>query len=138
MYTYRVFLNSEPSFPSPEKVRSFISRNRTPPYVSGVPDVRHVALRSLNVDRAFLIMCTDGLMDSYEDDRLKLEHVLAPRWVEHIGDKINRDAQRRNLALSLLRDALGGEDGDKVSRMITVEMAFRWMDDTTVLVHHLC
>jgi len=82
-------------------------------------------------------MCTDGLMDSYEDDRLKLEHVLAPRWVENVGDKINRDPEQRNLALSLLRDALGGEDGDKVSRMITVEMTFRWMDDTTVLVHRL-
>ena len=106
----------------------------TPPYLSGVPDVRHVDLASANASEAFLIMCSDGLMDLYDDDRLNLEHVLAPRWVGHVAAQ-SRDSE--NLALALLRDALGGTDTDKVSRLMTVEMTFRWMDDTTILVQRL-
>jgi len=98
----------------------------------GTPDVRHVDLSTS--EEKFIIMCTDGMMDSYEEDRLKLGEVLAPRWVELVGKQYG---QRKNLALGLLRDALGGEDTDKVSRMITVEMSFRWMDDTTILVQRL-
>lgn len=133
-YTHRVFLNSEPSFPSADKVRSFIFRNMTPPYLTGVPDVRHIDLASSNSSEAFLIMCSDGLMDLYDDDRLNLESVLAPRWVGHLAAQSRKS---KNLALELLRDALGGADSEKVSRMITVEMTFRWMDDTTILVQRL-
>lgn len=134
VYTHRVFLNSQPSFPSPEKVRSFIARNMTPPYLSGIPDVRHVDLAASNLSEAFLIMCSDGLMDLYDEDRLDLKGMLAPRWVQHVAA---RSRGSKNLALDLLRDALGGSDADKVSRMITVEMTFRWMDDTTILVQRL-
>ena len=133
VYTHRVFLNSEPTFPSPDRVRSFIYRNISPPYVSGVPDVRHVDLVALNASEAFLIMGSDGLIDLYDDDRLNVERVLAPRWVEHVAAR----SKESNLALDLLRDALGGSDTDKVSRMVTVEMVFRWMDDTTILVQRL-
>jgi len=98
----------------------------------GTPDVRHVNLSTS--EEKFIIMCTDGMMDSYEEDRLKLGEVLGPRWVELVGKQYG---QAKNLALGLLRDALGGEDTDKVSRMITVEMSFRWMDDTTILVQRL-
>lgn len=134
MYTHRVFLNTEPGFQSPDKVRSFISRNLTPPYLSGVPDVRHVDLTALKSSEVFLILCTDGLMDCYDDDRLKLQDDLGPRWVRHVG---KQSKEPGNLALSLLRDALGGNDTVKVSRVITVEMSFRWMDDTTILVQRL-
>jgi len=134
VYTHRVFLNSEPSFPSPDKVRSFIFRNKTPPYLSGIPDIQHVDLASSNSSEAFLIMCSDGLMDLYDDDRLNLQSVLAPRWVGHVAAQSRAS---KNLALDLLRDGLGGDDTEKVSRMITVEMTFRWMDDTTILVQRL-
>lgn len=43
-------------------------------------------------------------------------------------------AQRPNAALTLLRDAIGGDDIHMVSRNLTVEMEERWMDDITVLV----
>jgi pyruvate dehydrogenase phosphatase len=134
IYTHRVFLNTEPGFQSPDKVRSFISRNLTPPYLSGVPDVRHIDLTALKSSEVFLILCTDGLMDCYDDDRLKLQDDLGPRWVRHVG---KQSREQGNLALSLLRDALGGNDMEKVSRVITVEMSFRWMDDTTILVQRL-
>lgn len=135
LYTHRVFLNSEPGFPSPEKVRSFISRNLTPPYMSGVPDIRHVDLTATKDSETFLILCTDGLIDSYEDHRLHLEEYLAPLWVKLVGRQYS-DATK-NLASILLRDAMGGDDKEKVSRNITVEMSFRWMDDTTIMVHRL-
>ena len=78
-------------------------------------------------------MCSDGLIDLYEDDRLNVEGVLAPRWVKHVAAR----SRESNLAFDLLRDALGGNDTDKVSRMVTVEMVFRWMDDTTILIQRL-
>lgn len=132
IYTERVFLNSHPSFVIPEKIRGFIGRNITPPYMSGVPDIQHVNLKSLGLSEAFLIMCTDGLMDLDEHHRLRLHDILSKRWVNIVGEHYRE--QGTNLALWLLREALGGSDSEKVSRMITVEMAFRWMDDTTVLV----
>ncbi|CAA7259279.1 unnamed protein product [Cyclocybe aegerita] len=134
IYTSRVFLNSHPGFVIPEKVRIFTRRNLTPPYMSGVPDIKHVHLPSLDSDAAFLIMCTDGMMDLDETNRLKLEQVLSKRWVNYVGSNFD---QKKNLALGLLREALGGDDIEKVSRMLTVEMEFRWMDDTTILVHRL-
>lgn len=42
-----------------------------------------------------------------------------------------------NLALRLLRRALGGEDLMSISQMITLEMESPWMDDTTIIVQAL-
>jgi pyruvate dehydrogenase phosphatase len=41
-----------------------------------------------------------------------------------------------NAALVVLRHALmgGREDSDRLAQMLTVEIPWRWMDDTTVLV----
>lgn len=133
IYTNRVFLNFESGFTLPDRVRGYIGRNLTPPYMSGVPDVTHVELTSISGDK-FLVLCSDGLTDSYEADRMKLDDVLAPRFVELVGKDYGGS---KHLALSLLRDALGGEDEDKLSRFLTVEMDCRWQDDTTVLVQRL-
>jgi len=132
VYTERVFLNANPGFEVPDKVRSFIGRNITPPYMSGVPEVRHVEL--VQDTSSFLLMCSDGLMDLYEDQRLELDEILSKEWVGKVGREYSK---MNNLALSVLREALGGEDEEKVSRMITVEMFFKWMDDTTILVQRL-
>jgi len=130
VYTERVFLNANLGVPA--DVRSFISRNITPPYISGVPEVQHVEL--VQGTSSFLLMCSDGLMDLYEDQRLELNEILSKKWVEKVGKGYSKES---NLALSVLREALGGEDEEKVSRMITVEMSFKWMDDTTILVQRL-
>ncbi|KAH9485310.1 Protein phosphatase 2C-like protein C10F6.17c [Psilocybe cubensis] len=135
IYTERVFLNSNPGFLVPDKVRGYIGRSKTPPYMTGVPEVEHINLKALNATSTFLIMCSDGLTDLY-DDRLKLNEVLASRWVGIVGEQYGLK-DRKNLALTLLRDGLGADEenkGEKISRMITVEMAFKWMDDTTILV----
>jgi pyruvate dehydrogenase phosphatase len=134
-YVERVFMNqTTPGFAMPEKIRAFIHRISTPPYMTGVPDVKHVNLASLESTASFLIMNSDGLTD-LSDDRLKLEEVLAKRWVNSVG--VRYPGGNQNLALKLLRESLGGSDTDKVSRMITVEMTSRWMDDTTILVVRL-
>lgn len=100
--------------------------------------MKHVDLTSLEKGGRFLVMCSDGLTDLYmhDDDRKDLS------TLEEIADAIvlvvsNRPTVDGNAALHLLRDAVGGSDEDKVSRNLTVEMAFRWMDDTTILVHSL-
>jgi len=134
-YVERVFMNqTTPGFAMPEKIRAFIHRILTPPYMTGVPDVKHVNLASLESTASFLILNSDGLTD-LSDDRLKLEEVLAKQWVNSVV--MGYSGENQNLALKLLREALGGSDADKVSRMITVEMTSRWMDDTTILVVRL-
>ncbi|KAF9562787.1 protein serine/threonine phosphatase 2C [Agrocybe pediades] len=133
VYTERVLFNARPDSVMPDKVRKYIGRNLTPPYMTGVPDVKHLNLSALGSEKTVMVMCSDGLVD-LSDDRLKLHEVLSKAWVKLVGEHYG-DGQ--NLALRLLRDALGGEDSEKVSRMITVEMGFRWMDDTTILVQRL-
>ena len=141
IYTHRVLLNARPGFLVPAKVEEFTSRNHTPPYMSGVPAITHVALGAEDAHDAFLILCSDGLTDVNEESRLQLNETLAPHWVDVVGKHYRAEdsvsAAPPNLALALLRDAIGGDDIEKVSRHITVEMIMRWMDDTTVLVQRL-
>lgn len=111
----------------------------TPPYLSNIADVQHVKLDSQSEkDERFLIMCSDGLIDLYlyelqdSEDMTTLEQIV-DYLVAVVGNRADLDS---NAALYLLRDALGGNDEDKVSRSLTVEMAEKWMDDVTVLVQH--
>jgi pyruvate dehydrogenase phosphatase len=46
-------------------------------------------------------------------------------------------ADKKNLALELLRNALGGDDWEKVSRNLTSEASSKWLDDITVLIERL-
>ena len=131
VYTERVFLNADNGVRS-DRFRSSIERNITPPYMSGVAEVQHVEL--VQGTSSFLLMCSDGLMDLYEDQRTELDEVLSKKWVDKVGREYSK---KGNLALSVLREALGGEDEGKVSRMMTVEMSFKWIDDTTILVQRL-
>ena len=131
VYTERVFLNADNGVPA-DRIRSSIGRNITPPYMSGVPEVQHVELEQST--SSFLLMCSDGLMDLYEDQRGELDEILSKKWVDEVGRAYSK---KGNLALGVLHEALGGEDEEKVSRMMTVEMSFKWMDDTTILVQRL-
>lgn len=120
-----------------------VDRIKTPPYVSNAPQVYHEQLRSRrssspsgDVDVA-LVICSDGLVDLYEDQDFEEEYILK-RWAAKIGEKIapvSASRTRLNLAAHLLRDAIGGDDLARASANLTVEMEERWMDDTTILVH---
>ena len=129
-YTTRVFLNSGREFPIQSDITQWIQLNRTPPYLSNVPDVRHVDLLALDGAQAkLLILCSDGLLDLYQGRR---NMSRAKTWLEVAGGARRR--REENLALRLLRDGLGGHNLHRASEMITVEMTSRWMDDTTILV----
>ena len=81
-------------------------------------------------------MCSDGLTDLYhkpEESESKLEST-GKRWMEIVDGAVSTGGAEVNAALALLRDAIGGDDLDKVSRYLTVEMNHKWMDDTTVIV----
>lgn len=143
-----------------------IARIKTPPYVSNVPQVFHHKLRrsarraghqrhtshsasGQGEEDVAILLCSDGLVDLYEDQDLEEEYYLK-RWAAMIGEVVNnssppsssisrsapeRNGTRRNTAVHLLRDAIGGDDLSRASANLTVEMEERWMDDTTILVH---
>lgn len=87
----------------------------------------------------FLILCSDGLLDLYDNvDASLSESELAQRWIRIVGSSLKRRREQglpKNLAFDLLRDAIGGDDIDLVSRNLTLEMDDKWIDDVTVLVH---
>ncbi|KDQ57569.1 hypothetical protein JAAARDRAFT_130764 [Jaapia argillacea MUCL 33604] len=130
IYTERVFMNAKPGFRISTAIQEFLPRNISPPYLTANADVQHVNLVSIEGTERFLIMCSDGLVDLYDAPNLDVE--LAERWI-----RIVSDANGENRALSLLRDSLGGTDEKKVSRMMTVEMDSRWMDDVTLVVQRV-
>lgn len=138
IYTTRILANTKPGFRLRSKLADFLPLNITPPYLSNIADVKHVKLDSSEKDGRFLIMCSDGLTDLYmydsDDQNLTTLEEIADYIVTVVG---NRADPRSNAALYLLRDALGGDDEDKVSRFLTVEMIDKWMDDVTVLVQSL-
>lgn len=150
-YTRRVFMNCVPGFCVSSKLEHFLPRNKSPPYLSALADVKHVALQppTANTTGSFLILCSDGLVDLYEHTnarRATLEEILT-QWVHMLGERMDRrgakvgdEADEENAALVLLRHALvgGGVDNpDRLAQMLTVEIPCRWMDDTTALVQTL-
>jgi len=127
IYTERIFKNAQPGFRFSTRVDDFLGRNLTPPYMSNQPDVRTV---DLSAEDAFLILCSDGLADLFEHHTME---DMAKIWVQIVGDAKGRGGDE-NTALCLLRQGLGGEDVEKVSRVLTVELMDKWMDDVTVVV----
>lgn len=82
-----------------------------------------------------MIMCSDGLLDIYDDKGFDLDDMI-PVWSDIVVSGKQRDA-KQNLALLLLRESIGGQDLEKISQTMTVDLDFRWMDDTTILVQRL-
>jgi len=88
----------------------------------------------------FLILATDGLSELYQD--LEQED-MANEWARCVGTTYCTQARlvgklrTDNLALRLLRHALGDEDTLRVSQMLTLNMSTTWMDHTTIIVQVL-
>ena len=80
-------------------------------------------------------MFSDGLYDLYEMENGPRNMELPGYWSFVLRQALERPEE--NLALGLLRHALGGENEDKVSQMLMGESPSRWMDDTTVLAQRL-
>ncbi|KAI0674993.1 phosphatase 2C-like domain-containing protein [Trametes maxima] len=141
IYAELVFGHLEADWLNAEVMEPHVPRIRTPPYLSNKPDIYHVPLQNPNVAAPLprlLILCSDGLSDLYDGYSFQ---EMAEEWIQVVG-KVH-EAQsgpangRANLALSLLREAIGGSDTQLVSRNLTVEMEERWMDDTTIVVQRL-
>lgn len=129
-------MNALDSFRFSTPLETFLPRSKTPPYVSSTPSVKH---RSLNTGTSasqvtsqteghhgFLIMCSDGLTD--------LSGGIKPKEWANVVERAMASSEGANPASALLRWAMGGENAAQVSRLLTVEMSERWMDDTTVVV----
>jgi pyruvate dehydrogenase phosphatase len=131
VYTHKVFGNVEGGM---RALGPVLARIRTPPYVSARAHVEH----AVPPDGAILVLASDGLQ-GLQHGRLDPQawvasavrpathHERAAGW-EHGGAR----------ALVVLRDALGGADGARVSAMMTAEMMDKWCDDVTVVVQRLC
>ncbi len=137
LFTRRVLYNLYPGVADPTPWETFLARNRTPPYISSEPDVVHRRLGP----HAYLVLATDGLSELCDGDGAGRADMIADwaRCVTEAADANAKEgkAQQENLALRLLRHALGGEDIVLVSQMITLDMDTPWMDDTTIIVQTL-
>ena len=80
-----------------------------------------------------LVLCSDGLIDLYSR-RSKIKDIAqaVQLWITMLTHE-----GRDNLALDLLWDALGGDDGAEVSSKIVRGTSNKWVDDTTVVVLQL-
>ncbi|KAF7362013.1 PPM-type phosphatase domain-containing protein [Mycena venus] len=129
LYTSRVFSNLDQDWISSGTLKQCASRISTPPYVSNVPDVYH---RDLSRPW-FLILCSDGLPSAETYNGMD-PSTTTRMWTELVGRILDSQSPAVNIALSLLRAAIGGQDEHKVSRSLTVEMEERWMDDVSISI----
>ncbi|EGO00161.1 hypothetical protein SERLA73DRAFT_72899 [Serpula lacrymans var. lacrymans S7.3] len=134
-YSRRLFTKYCPEWMSPRQVHEFANRILTPPYVSDIPEVYHHTLNVSNpIEDYFLILCSDGLQDLYDGVDMHFnDRQMVDRWVKIVGQAID-SRETRNLALRLLRDGIGGDNVQLVSRNLTLEIEEKWMDDVTILI----
>ena len=142
IYAELVFKHYDADWLPADMMELHVPRIRTPPYLSNTPDVYYHSFCTFGTtgtpSQRALILCSDGLTDLYDGYTTQ---EMADEWMELIGRELDSpsgpNTARGNLALSLLREAIGGSDTQLVSRNLTVEMEERWMDDTTILVQRL-
>ncbi|KAJ3806042.1 protein serine threonine phosphatase 2C [Lentinula aff. lateritia] len=144
IYTKRVFALTVPGMNRPDHTQIIMKRNLTPPYVSGIPEVKYVKLHD-GTREACLLMCSDGLLDLYGGENWQEKHnnivEVCKTWVDLVGEKLDPSSRnfdpKENLALFLLNRGLREEALNRVSSLLTLEFKDKWMDDTTVLVEIL-
>jgi pyruvate dehydrogenase phosphatase len=142
-FTRRILYNLFPGFHDTSPWEEFLVRNQTPPYISAVPEITHRHLEPLSPHTPhsrFLILFSDGFTDLCSS--LGQQWVLT-NWARSMVRKraaagaAGGKAASTNMALQLLREALGGEDCFSVSRVLTLDMDVAWIDDTAIVVQDL-
>ncbi|KAG6864874.1 hypothetical protein C0991_006641 [Blastosporella zonata] len=130
-YASRVYMSVKQPWISSKQFEQYTQRIITPPYVSNVPEVYHFVPEA----PYFLLLGSDGLLSTDRYNGMDATKVVE-HWVSILGNALDFHSTNStpNAALCVLRDVLGGDDIDTVSRNLTVEMEERWMDDTTILV----
>jgi len=90
----------------------------------------------------FLILASDGFADLCEGEGQQriveswARGMVARNPPESVTDS-EPGSRQDNMALRLLRRAVGGEDRFGVSRVLTLDMDVAWIDDTSLVVQTL-
>jgi pyruvate dehydrogenase phosphatase len=157
-FTRRILYNLYPGFHNTTAWEEFLVLNHTPPYISSEPEITHRRLHrspfnnNNNNNSAtgtnglehhtqslsrFLILSSDGLTDLCQGPG---QQKIIGTWARNLRrNNIEEVAgsKSENMALRLLWQALGGEDSDSVSRVLTLDMDSSWIDDTAIVVQVL-
>ena len=155
-FTRRILFNLLPGFHDTSPWETFLVRNRTPPYITAEPEIIHRRLEPLppylttpdghgHPPPRYLVLFSDGFADLCSNQG---QQSVLSTWAQEINDPeqnalapVDVDASMRrkasNLALRLLRQALGGDDDFSVSRALTLDMNIAWLDDTAIVVQTL-
>ncbi|KAI5987484.1 phosphatase 2C-like domain-containing protein [Pisolithus albus] len=136
-FTRRLLYNLFPGSNDTSLWEEFLVRNKTPPYISAMPEVTHFPLDRLQRPlRRYLILCSDGFTDICGQHRRS----VIDRWLRTIPP-VARDHSGTmpippNRALQLLWQGLGGESVS-VSKALTLDLDVPWLDDITIVVQSL-
>lgn len=138
-FTRRILYNLFPGFHNTSPWEEFLVRNKTAPYITAEPEITHRRLDATSPKHRFLILCSDGFTDLCTGEGQKR---VIESWARNMVTKPHLDvginaAKTDNMALRLLRRALGGDDRDSVSRVLTLDMEVAWIDDTSIVVQTL-
>ncbi|KAJ3917849.1 phosphatase 2C-like domain-containing protein [Lentinula edodes] len=158
-FTRRILYNLLPGFHDTSPWEEFLVRNRTPPYISAQPEITHVLLNDIDPRSTvpggeslrsssspslprFLILSSDGFTDlcSTEGQQRIISdwaHGVISTHSSPTSSPSTPGYESRNMALRLLRRALGGDDQASVSRVLTLDMDIAWIDDTSIVVQTL-
>lgn len=146
-FTRRILYNLFPGFHNVSPWEEFLVRNQTPPYVTAEPQIVHRSLArnttTTKDDSApaprFLILVSDGFFDLCDSEgQARVIESWARGMALRSPPSSVTDAppgsRQDNMALRLLRRAVGGEDRFSVSRVLTLDMDYAWIDDTSIVV----
>ncbi|KAF9464570.1 phosphatase 2C-like domain-containing protein [Collybia nuda] len=146
-FTRRILYNLFPGFHNTSPWEEFLVRNLTPPYITAQPEITHRRLDDpLLRGPRFLILASDGLTDLCSGEGQKriisswATSMITPAYEPSMIGCAGRGGtveKPDNMALRLLRRALGGEDRYSVSRILTLDMDVAWIDDTSIVVQTL-
>jgi pyruvate dehydrogenase phosphatase len=131
-FTRKILYNLGPGIPdeATHPWEEFLQHNQTPPYVSTEAEITYRRLGTGRMENSFLILCSDGLTD--------LHHPQGDReMVDDFAMTLPSNRKELNLAVRLLRRAIGGEDRRKVSAVLTLDTDIPWIDDTSIVVQTL-
>ncbi|KAG6856737.1 hypothetical protein H0H87_001337 [Tephrocybe sp. NHM501043] len=143
VFTRRILYNLFPGFHNTSPWEEFLVRNHTPPYITAQPEVTHRRLDGPAQGPRFLILSSDGFADLCSGEG---QQRIVASWAQGMLDQPFQIHERGggvskerpdNMALRLLRRALGGDDRYSVSRVLTLDMEVAWIDDTAIVVQTL-
>jgi pyruvate dehydrogenase phosphatase len=146
VFTRRILYNLYPGFHNTSPWEDFLVLNHTPPYISAKPEITHRRLdrsssasaRTIGqtVPSRLLILSSDGLTDLCQGPgQQKVIGTWARNLQRNVGERSG--VRSGNMALQLLWQALGAEDNDSVSRVLTLDMDSSWIDDTAIVIQVL-